>query len=213
MKKLIHSLKKHDIGLVDSQSGRVLKTEKAVDVSDELSLDADSEPLWLYYTTTAERGEIVQLRQGCASAHYFTSHIHQEKDVDSALSHWAGWTNSSKERLIELCLKYSQSRRNGTDHETGSDSVDYPVRKFRRGQRVSVDFRDRAQNENWTGIGKFVRYVKPDEAGLSYLTEPHAIVKTDPSDWGSAFPLRCISATPSSPTRRVRSNDSSPKQP
>ena len=31
----------------------------------------------------------------------------REKDVDSALSNWAAWTNSSKERLIELCLKYS----------------------------------------------------------------------------------------------------------
>lgn len=107
MKTLNHRLKKHDIGLVDSQSGKVLKTQKAVDVSDELSLDADSEPLWLYYTTTAERGEIVQLRQGCASVHYFTEWMHRENDADSALSHWAGWTNSSKGRLIDLCLKYS----------------------------------------------------------------------------------------------------------
>lgn len=107
MKTLNHRLKKHDVGLVDSQSGKVLKTQKAVDVSDELSLDADSEPLWLYYTTTAERGEIVQLRQGGASVHYFTKWMHREKDVDSALSNWAAWTNSSKERLIELCLKYS----------------------------------------------------------------------------------------------------------
>jgi len=107
MKTLNHRLKKHDIGLIDSQSGKVLKTQKAVDVSDELTLDADSEPLWLYYTTTAERGEIVQLRQGCAAVHYFTEWMHREKDEDSALSHWAAWTNSSKERLIELCLKYS----------------------------------------------------------------------------------------------------------
>lgn len=57
MTKLNHKLKKHDIGLVDSQSGKVLKTQKAVDVSDELSLDADSEPLWLYYTETAECGD------------------------------------------------------------------------------------------------------------------------------------------------------------
>ena len=106
MKTLNHRLKKHDIGLVDSQSGKVLKTQKAVDVSDELSMDADAEPLWLYYTETAERGEIVQLRQGSISVHYFTNSIQREKDVDSALSHWAVWTNSSKERLIELCLKY-----------------------------------------------------------------------------------------------------------
>lgn len=107
MKTLNHRLKKHDIGLVDSQSGKVLKTQKAVDVSDELSMDADAEPLWLYYTTTAERGEIVQLRQGSISVHCFTNWIQREKDVDSALSHWAAWTNASKERLIELCLKYS----------------------------------------------------------------------------------------------------------
>ena len=107
MKTLNDRLKKHDIGLVDSHSRKVLKTQKAVDVADELSLEADSEPLWLYYTTTAERGEIVQLRQGGASVHYFTKWMHREKDVDSALSNWAAWTNSSKERLIELCLKYS----------------------------------------------------------------------------------------------------------
>lgn len=106
MTKLNHKLKKHDIGLVDSQSGKVLKTQKAINVSDELNLDADSKPLLLYYTT-AKRGEIVQLRQGYAAVHYFTEWIHREKDVNSALSHWATWTNSSKERLIELCLKYS----------------------------------------------------------------------------------------------------------
>jgi len=113
MKTLNHRLKKHDIGLIDSQSGKVLKTQKAVDVSDELTLDADSEPLWLYYTT-AERGEIVQLRQGCASVHYFTEWMH--RDVDSALSHWAAWTNSSKERLIELCLKYSPTHAKKENH-------------------------------------------------------------------------------------------------
>lgn len=108
MKPLNHKLKKHDIGLIDSQSGKVLKTQKAVDASDELTLDADAEPLWLYYTTTAERGEIVQLRQGCASVHYFTRFINRESDGrDTALSHWAIWTNSTKENLIELCLKYS----------------------------------------------------------------------------------------------------------
>lgn len=110
MTKLNHKLRKYDIGLYDSQTGKVLKTQKAVDVSDELTMDAGVKPLWLYYTT-AERGEIVQLRQGCASVHYFTELMHCEKDVDSALSHWAAWTNSTKERLIELCLKYSPTHK------------------------------------------------------------------------------------------------------
>jgi len=67
------------------------------------------------------------------------------------------------------------------------------VRKFLRGQKVFVDFSDGAADENWTGVGKFMRHVKPDEPGLEYLNEPSAIVKTSDDDWGSVFPLRCIS--------------------
>jgi len=67
------------------------------------------------------------------------------------------------------------------------------VRKFRRGQKVSVDFIDGFADENWTGLGKFIRHVKPDEPGLEYLNEPSAIVKTSDDDCGSVFPLRCIS--------------------
>lgn len=77
--------------------------------------------------------------------------------------------------------------------DTNRRCPDRLVRKFRRGQRVSVDFQDGDTDENWTGIGKFVRYVKTNEPGLDYLTEHHAIVKTEPSDWGSVFPVRCIS--------------------
>ncbi len=66
------------------------------------------------------------------------------------------------------------------------------VRKFRRGQKVSVDFIDGVADENWTGLGKFIRHVKPDEPGLEYLNEPSAIVKTSDDDCGSVFPLRSV---------------------
>lgn len=107
MTKLNPRLKKHDIGLVDSQTGKVLKTQKAIDVSDELPLlPPGSSALRLYYTT-AQRGQIVQLRLGSTSVHYFTEAIHREKDLPSALTYWATWTGSSKAKLIELCLKYA----------------------------------------------------------------------------------------------------------
>lgn len=109
MKKLNHRLKKHDIRLYDSQTGKPLKTLKAVDVSDELPEEKEIEPLCLYYTK-AQRGEIVQLRQGCCRVHYFTDGIHHETKAESSLSNVAAWTNSTKEKLIELCLKYSPSR-------------------------------------------------------------------------------------------------------
>jgi hypothetical protein len=68
-----------------------------------------------------------------------------------------------------------------------------PMNKFRKGQRVAVNFREGDADENWTGIGRFERHVKPNEPGLDYIDEPCAIVKTSPEDWGSLFPLRCIS--------------------
>jgi len=67
------------------------------------------------------------------------------------------------------------------------------VRKLRRGQNVYVDFRNGEPDENWIGIGKFVRHVRVGEPGLHYLSEPHIIVKVDSTDFGSVFPTRCIS--------------------
>lgn len=64
--------------------------------------------------------------------------------------------------------------------------------EFRRGESVAVSFTEGSEDENWQGVGEFMRYIAQDEAGFSYLTEPHAMVRTSPCDAGSVFPVRCI---------------------
>lgn len=110
MKVLNHKAKKHDIGLYDCDTGKSLNTLKAVDVSDDLLIPKGEEKLLLYYTRS-KRGQIVQLRYGCARVFYIVEYIAAEVGRDSALSHYKAWTGATKERLAYLCLKYAPTRK------------------------------------------------------------------------------------------------------
>lgn len=89
--------------LYDSDTGKKLKTLKAVDVSDELP--PSESPLVLLYTR-AVKGPIVQLVHGCSRVHYFLPHLPYQDREDSALSNFAHYTKTTRAHLIELCLKH-----------------------------------------------------------------------------------------------------------
>lgn len=107
MKTLKHRQKQHDIEMYDSATGKDLKTIRAVDVTDECPPSGDK--LILLYTK-AVRGEIVQIRHGCARTHYFTEHIHREDNEHSALGSFALWAKTTRAHLIEMCIANSPSK-------------------------------------------------------------------------------------------------------
>ena len=109
MKTLKHRQKQHDIGMYDSATGKDLKTIRAVDVTDECPPSGDK--LILLYTK-AVRGEIVQIRHGCARTHYFTERIHREDNEHSAMDNFAVWVKTTRAHLIELFRKNSPSLAN-----------------------------------------------------------------------------------------------------
>jgi hypothetical protein len=79
---------------------------------------------------------------------------------------------------------------------------------FRRGQRVAVAFTDGADDENWTGIGWFVRLVRKGEGWDNCLAiEPHCLVKTAKDDRGSCFPTRCVKPNTLDQTRGGQRSD------
>lgn len=109
MKLLDHAHKDHSTGLVDSQTGKSLKTLKVVDLSDEIPPTTFG-GLRLYYTN-AKQGEIVQLVQtkGISPGvqlHYFVDYISKELERPSSLDSMAIWTGATKEQLVAACIKY-----------------------------------------------------------------------------------------------------------
>lgn len=103
MKTLKHRNKKHDIGLFDSQTGKSLKTIKAVDVTDDLPKKMN---LVLLYTK-ALRGPIVQLGWGgCAHVHYFLNSMDGELHRESVLDGIADEAGIPKKRLIDICKEH-----------------------------------------------------------------------------------------------------------
>lgn len=97
MKTLNHKLKKHDTGLADSDTGRAIKTLKAVDLTKECG----GKPTFLLYAK-ARRGPLVQIKQGCSSVHYFLWEIHRELQRDSVLQNVASYCKMPMTDLIQL---------------------------------------------------------------------------------------------------------------
>lgn len=64
---------------------------------------------------------------------------------------------------------------------------------MRKGQNVYVTYLEGNDAENYTGQGKFVRNVPPEDWDMYGADEPHCVVKTSPTDAGSVFPTRCVS--------------------
>lgn len=61
------------------------------------------------------------------------------------------------------------------------------------GKPVRVDYTDGADDENYEGPGVLVSFVPPENWELyGRPVESMCIVKTDPTDAGSAFPTRCV---------------------
>lgn len=104
MKTLKHRRAEYSTGLYDSDTGKDLKTIRAVDVSEECP--QSEEPVLLLYTKT-KRGEIVQIQHGGARIHYFMEWICDEDNELSALGNFALWAKTTRAHLIELCQKHS----------------------------------------------------------------------------------------------------------
>ncbi len=95
--------KDHDTDLYDSDTGKNVKTLRAVDVSDELP-PSDS-PLILRYAKVV-KGPIVQLVHGCSRVHYLFQNLPYQDREDSAMSNFAHYTRTTRANLIALCLKH-----------------------------------------------------------------------------------------------------------
>jgi hypothetical protein len=103
----------NDIGLYDSATGKTLNTLKAVDITDECpGLEPGDRAMLLF--TEAQRGRIVQMREGpsdaCAMIDFFVDELDREMHVrpmDDTFGVWARRWGVSRDVLRNLIEKHA----------------------------------------------------------------------------------------------------------
>lgn len=101
MAKVLEITKEYDIGLYDSATGESLKTEKAVDITEDCPKASERERVILLFTT-AKRGRIVQIGRPYPGEVYMGAHIHFFVDELKRLVAERNDTFSREARIVGL---------------------------------------------------------------------------------------------------------------